>query len=234
MRFTSTPRRPRRRLFRHRGARRTSPAGVRSGWCDGVRVRDDWNPDPAGEHPPESARSARTSGSTCRRPVRRGPRCSSSRRTASAIGVSELEPDLYALAVRAEGGHRPAEHAAAHRRRAICSGIRPATSTRPRPRRADLGGVAVIATSHPHMFGAQTSWSRMFGDVPVLVHERRPALGAARGAVHPDLVGRARGAARGDAAHDRRPLPRQRGRALGSRRGALRRHGVPRPVAVAG
>ena len=35
----------------------------------------------------------------------------------------------------------------------------------------DLGGVAVIATSHPHMFGAQTSWSRMLGGPPVLVNE---------------------------------------------------------------
>lgn len=35
-----------------------------------------------------------------------------------------------------------------------------------------LGEVAVIATSHPHMFGAQLSWSRAVGDVPVLVNER--------------------------------------------------------------
>lgn len=34
----------------------------------------------------------------------------------------------------------------------------------------DLGGVAVIATSHPHMFGAQVTWSRMLGDPPVLVN----------------------------------------------------------------
>ena len=34
-----------------------------------------------------------------------------------------------------------------------------------------LGGVAVIAASHPHMFGAQLEWSRLFGDVPVLVIE---------------------------------------------------------------
>jgi hypothetical protein len=33
-----------------------------------------------------------------------------------------------------------------------------------------LGGVAVIAASHPHMFGAQLSWSREFGDVPVYVN----------------------------------------------------------------
>ncbi|WP_223690617.1 hydrolase [Leifsonia poae] len=35
----------------------------------------------------------------------------------------------------------------------------------------ELGGVAVIATSHPHMFGAQTSWSRLLGGPPVLVAE---------------------------------------------------------------
>lgn len=34
-----------------------------------------------------------------------------------------------------------------------------------------LGGIAVIAASHPHMFGAQLEWSRLFGDVPVLVAE---------------------------------------------------------------
>ncbi|WP_028927030.1 hypothetical protein [Pseudonocardia acaciae] len=34
----------------------------------------------------------------------------------------------------------------------------------------DLGGVAAIAVSHPHMFGAQLSWSREFGDVPVFVN----------------------------------------------------------------
>lgn len=33
-----------------------------------------------------------------------------------------------------------------------------------------LGGVAVIATSHPHMFAAQISWSYAFGHVPVLVN----------------------------------------------------------------
>ena len=33
------------------------------------------------------------------------------------------------------------------------------------------GGVAAIATSHPHMFGAQVEWSRALGGVPVLVCE---------------------------------------------------------------
>ncbi|MFE0023160.1 hydrolase [Amycolatopsis sp. NPDC059021] len=34
----------------------------------------------------------------------------------------------------------------------------------------ELGGVAVIATSHPHMFAAQVAWSHEFGRVPVLVN----------------------------------------------------------------
>src|SRR5882757_6763557 len=33
-----------------------------------------------------------------------------------------------------------------------------------------LGGVAVVAASHPHMFGAQVSWSHAFGRAPVLVN----------------------------------------------------------------
>lgn len=34
----------------------------------------------------------------------------------------------------------------------------------------DLGGVAAVAASHPHMFGAQLSWSREFGGVPVYIN----------------------------------------------------------------
>ena len=34
---------------------------------------------------------------------------------------------------------------------------------------AEVGGVAVIAASHPHMFGVQVEWSRRFGDAPIYV-----------------------------------------------------------------
>ena len=34
----------------------------------------------------------------------------------------------------------------------------------------ELGGVAAIALSHPHYYGAMGSWSEAFGDVPVYVH----------------------------------------------------------------
>lgn len=33
----------------------------------------------------------------------------------------------------------------------------------------ELGGVAAIVASHPHMYGAQVSWSRVLGDAPVYV-----------------------------------------------------------------
>lgn len=35
---------------------------------------------------------------------------------------------------------------------------------------AELGGVAVIVASHPHMYGSQVSWSHHLGRIPVLVH----------------------------------------------------------------
>ncbi len=35
----------------------------------------------------------------------------------------------------------------------------------------ELGPVAAIGTSHPHMFGVQVEWSHALGDVPVLVAE---------------------------------------------------------------
>jgi glyoxylase-like metal-dependent hydrolase (beta-lactamase superfamily II) len=35
----------------------------------------------------------------------------------------------------------------------------------------ELGGVAAIAASHPHMYGVQSEWSKALGDAPVLVSE---------------------------------------------------------------
>jgi glyoxylase-like metal-dependent hydrolase (beta-lactamase superfamily II) len=87
------------------------------------------------------------------------------------VAVSELEPDLYALRSQPKVGIgqqsmllRTAEgnllwDPTGYVDEAAAAAVR------------ELGGVSVIATSHPHMFGAQTAWSRMFGDVPVLVSE---------------------------------------------------------------
>lgn len=35
----------------------------------------------------------------------------------------------------------------------------------------ELGGIAYVVASHPHMYGSQVSWSHAFGGVPVLVPE---------------------------------------------------------------
>jgi hypothetical protein len=35
----------------------------------------------------------------------------------------------------------------------------------------ELGGIAFVVASHPHMYGVQVEWSHAFGDVPVLVPE---------------------------------------------------------------
>src|SRR5690606_17847640 len=35
----------------------------------------------------------------------------------------------------------------------------------------DLGGLAYVVASHPHMYGVQVEWSRRLGGVPVLVAE---------------------------------------------------------------
>jgi glyoxylase-like metal-dependent hydrolase (beta-lactamase superfamily II) len=34
----------------------------------------------------------------------------------------------------------------------------------------ELGGVAVIVASHPHMYGSQVSWAHRLGGIPILVH----------------------------------------------------------------
>ncbi|WP_186627365.1 MBL fold metallo-hydrolase [Rhodococcus sp. BP22] len=36
----------------------------------------------------------------------------------------------------------------------------------------ELGGISVIALSHPHYYSSMVEWSRAFGDAPIYVHER--------------------------------------------------------------
>jgi len=40
-----------------------------------------------------------------------------------------------------------------------------------RRRIAQMGGLKAIAISHPHYYSGMISWSRAFGDVPILLHE---------------------------------------------------------------
>ena len=92
-------------------------------------------------------------------------------REGTSVTVSELEPDLYAL--RAEPRVGIGQQALL-----LCTPegnllwdptgyVDEAAAAAVQ----DLGGAAIVASSHPHMFGAQTSWSRMLGSPPVLVNE---------------------------------------------------------------
>ena len=92
-------------------------------------------------------------------------------RDGTRVLVEEIEPDLYGLSVVPKLG-------IGQRALLLCTPEGnllwdPAGYVDEAAAAAvqDLGGVAVIATSHPHMFGAQTAWSRMLGDPPVLVNE---------------------------------------------------------------
>ena len=103
-----------------------------------------------------------------------------------------------------------------------------------------LGPVVAIVASHPHMYGVQVEWSRRLGDAAGPRRRVRRALGGPPRPGRRHLVRRARDAARSHAQPARRPLPRQRGAALGGRRGRSRRaahgrHGLrqPRPASVA-
>ena len=100
-----------------------------------------------------------------------------------------------------------------------------------------LGPVRAITASHPHMYGVQVEWSRALGGPPVLVAEADARWINRPDPVIRDVVRRARGPAGRDPVAAGRPLPRQRDRALGGRRGrqgraAERRHHLrqPRPA----
>jgi glyoxylase-like metal-dependent hydrolase (beta-lactamase superfamily II) len=87
------------------------------------------------------------------------------------VAVTELEPDLYGLQSQPQVG-------IGQRAMLVCTPegnlLWDPTGYVDEAAAAavlDLGGAAVVATSHPHMFGAQTTWSRMLGGVPVLVNE---------------------------------------------------------------
>lgn len=91
-------------------------------------------------------------------------------REGERVTVTELEPGLYGLSSEPRVG-------IGQRALLLCTPdgnllwdptgyVDDATATAVQ----DLGGAAVIASSHPHMFGAQTAWSRLLGGVPVLVN----------------------------------------------------------------
>ncbi|MFC4945183.1 hydrolase [Pseudonocardia sp. GCM10023141] len=88
-----------------------------------------------------------------------------------ALQVEELEPDLFGIITSPEAGigqqAKLVRTAAGNLLWDPPGYIDDATVARV----AELGGVAVIAASHPHMYGVQVEWSRAFGGAPILVAE---------------------------------------------------------------
>lgn len=89
-----------------------------------------------------------------------------------AFEIWEIEPRLYGMLVSPHVGigHRPLLLQTDHGNLLWDppAFIDDASIARVR----ELGGVAWIAPSHPHMFGVQLEWSAAFDDAPVLINER--------------------------------------------------------------
>jgi glyoxylase-like metal-dependent hydrolase (beta-lactamase superfamily II) len=125
---------------------------------------------PAGEHPPASCPICEDERQYVPPEGQRWTSLQRLQREGERVVVTELEPDLYGL--RSEPKLGIGQQAMLLRTPEgnllwdPTGYVDEAAATAVQ----DLGGVAVIATSHPHMFGAQTAWSRMLGDPPVLVN----------------------------------------------------------------
>jgi hypothetical protein len=91
--------------------------------------------------------------------------------TGRRVQMAELEPDLFGITVEPIVGIGQQSHLVRTRAGNLlwdpvgyldedaADGVR------------QMGNVAAIAASHPHMFGVQVEWSKALGGVPVLVSE---------------------------------------------------------------
>lgn len=87
------------------------------------------------------------------------------------VHVREIEPDLFGITVEPKVGIGQQAHLVRTPAGNLLwdpTGYLDADAVR---QVRELGEVAAIAASHPHMFGVQVEWSRALGGVPVLVAE---------------------------------------------------------------
>lgn len=87
------------------------------------------------------------------------------------VHIAELEPDLFGITVEPKVGIGQQTHLVRTPSGNLLwdpVGYLDEAAVR---RARERGGVAVIAASHPHMFGVQVEWSKALGGVPVLVCE---------------------------------------------------------------
>lgn len=84
---------------------------------------------------------------------------------------SEIEPDLFGVSVEPRVGIGQRMHCVRTSQGVLIWDPVPFVDDQIAARVRALGEVLAISSSHPHMFGAQVSWSRALGGAPVLVCE---------------------------------------------------------------
>ena len=87
------------------------------------------------------------------------------------VQVAELERDLYGVTVEPKVGIGQQTHLVRTPTGNLLWDPVGYLDDAALARVRELGGVAAIAASHPHMFGVQVEWSKALGGVPVLVSE---------------------------------------------------------------
>jgi hypothetical protein len=85
------------------------------------------------------------------------------------VQVAELEPDLFGITVEPKVGIGQQTHLVRTRDGNLLWDPVGYLDDEAVNRVRELGDVAAIAASHPHMFGVQVEWSKALGGVPVLV-----------------------------------------------------------------
>ncbi|UVI37368.1 hydrolase [Brevibacterium spongiae] len=85
------------------------------------------------------------------------------------LTVEEKEPGLFALRVKPRLGIGQTCYLACTDSGNLLFDVPPYIDAEAVAQVRELGGVAAIAASHPHMFGTQLEWSAAFDDAPVYV-----------------------------------------------------------------
>jgi hypothetical protein len=87
------------------------------------------------------------------------------------VQVRELEPDLFGITVEPKVGIGQRGHLVRTPAGNVLWDVVGYVDEEGARRVRELGEVAAIVASHPHMYGVQVEWSRALGDAPIFVSE---------------------------------------------------------------
>jgi len=88
------------------------------------------------------------------------------------LSLTELEPGLWGLRIEPKVGIGQCALLARTPTGNLLFDVPPMVDPDAVNALQELGGVAAIMASHPHMYGSQVAWSRAFGGIPVYVAAR--------------------------------------------------------------